>query len=66
MATFGTFLFSKELYIMEHEFYAGIAMFIVVTGVVKSVGPAFKKVLDAHCDEEEAKLRNYRTDEINR
>ena len=43
MALFGvsTFLASKEYFVMEHDFYVGIGLAVVLTGVVKSVGSKF-------------------------
>merc|ERR1712066_345713 len=56
MALFGlsTFLCSKEYFVMEHDFYVGIGLAIVLTGVVKTVGPAYTAALNKQLDEEEA------------
>merc|ERR1712117_771223 len=35
----GTFLASKEYFVMEHDFYVGLGLAVVLTGVVKSAGP---------------------------
>lgn len=37
-----TFLLSKELYVVEHEFSTGVAMFILVYTAVKKFGPSVK------------------------
>merc|ERR1719290_681081 len=64
LASIGTFLASKEFFVMEHDFYAGIALAIVLTGIVKSVGPSFGEMLDKQLDEEERMLKNVRQKEI--
>ena len=38
LAGMGTFLCSKEYFVMEHDFYVGIALACVLTGIVKQVG----------------------------
>merc|ERR1719166_809309 len=53
LASIGTFLASKEYFVMEHDFYAGIALFIVLGGLVKSVGPDFGEMLDKELDAQE-------------
>jgi len=65
-AAVGTFLVSKEIWVLEHEFYCGVGMFIVLSGIVKAVGPGVSKFLDAEVDAEEAKVRAIRQDEIDR
>merc|ERR1712243_501584 len=66
MALFGvsTFLASKEYFVMEHDFYVGIGLAVVLTGVVKSVGPDWTAAINKELDEEEAALRSIRQDEI--
>merc|ERR1712095_104050 len=56
MALFGvsTFLASKEYFVMEHDFYVGIGLAVVLTGVVKSVGPDWTAAINKELDEEEA------------
>merc|ERR1740131_768886 len=58
LASIGTFLASKEYFVMEHDFYAGIALFIVLGGVIRSVGPGVTEMLDKQLDEEERMLKN--------
>ena len=65
-AAVGTFLVSKEIWVLEHEFYCGVGMFIVLSGIVKAVGPGVSKFLDAEVDADEAKVRAIRQDEIDR
>merc|ERR1712243_32416 len=66
MALFGvsTFLASKEYFVMEHDFYVGIGLAVVLTGVVKSVGPDWTAAINKELDEEEAALKAIRQDEI--
>merc|ERR1711936_361504 len=66
MALFGvsTFLASKEYFVMEHDFYVGIGLAIVLTHGVKTQGPAYTAELNKQLDEEEAALRAIRQDEI--
>jgi len=65
-AAVGTFLVSKEIWVLEHEFYCGVGMLIVLSGIVKAVGPGVSKFLDAEVDAQEAELRAIRQDEIDR
>jgi len=66
MALFGvsTFLASKEYFVMEHDFYVGIGLAIVLTYLIKTQGPAYTADLNKQLDEEEAALRAIRQDEI--
>merc|ERR1712038_827025 len=66
MALFGvsTFLASKEYFVMEHDFYVGLGLAAVLTGVVKSAGPDWTASINKELDEEEAALRSIRQDEI--
>merc|ERR1711862_695491 len=59
-----TFLASKEYFVMEHDFYVGIGLAVVLTGVVKSVGPDWTAAINKELDEEEAALKAIRQGEI--
>ena len=41
LAGFGTYLVSKEIYVLEHEFYCGVALFgkcrLLLQGVKRNV-----------------------------
>ena len=50
-----TFLCSKEIYIMEHEFYGGLSIGIMAVYAVKKFGPTLAAYLDK---EVEVKFRN--------
>ena len=60
IASLGTFLISKEYYVLEHEFYTGIGLVIVGALGVKLIGPGLKTWLDAEMDKEEGKLKSIR------
>jgi len=64
LVSMGTFLTSKEYFILEHDFYAGIALAIVGYGVVRSVGPGLDAVLEKKLNDDEAALKAIRQDEI--
>merc|ERR1719221_172023 len=66
MALFGvsTFLASKEYFVMEHDFYVGIGLAIVMTYLIKTQGPAYTEAINKQLDEEEAALKAIRQDEI--
>merc|ERR1719462_567808 len=49
---------------MEHDFYVGISLAIVLTAIVKKVGPDFGEMLDKELDAQEKVLRNVRQKEI--
>merc|ERR1719225_20995 len=60
----GTFLASKEFFVMEHDFYVGLGLAAVLTLVVKQVGPDWTATINQELDEEEAALRSIRQSEI--
>merc|ERR1712115_397900 len=64
LAGMGTFLCSKEYFVMEHDFYVGIALACVLTGIVKQVGPGWTEMINKELDQEEAELRAIRQNEI--
>merc|ERR1711944_369473 len=48
-----TFLVSKEIWVLEHEFYCGVGLFICLAGLVGKVGPGVSAWLDKGVDDEE-------------
>lgn len=52
--TFGvglaTYFISKEIYVLEHEFYNGISLFIMAVFAVKKFGPKVAAYLDKEVD----------------
>jgi len=55
-----TFLFSKEIYVCEHEFYTAITLFLFGALIVKKVGPGLSEYIDKRIDEQEAGWERYR------
>ncbi len=66
MVSVGTYLLSKEILILEHNFYAGLAGAVVLTAAYKAVRPGFVEMADKMVEENEAKLKAVRQDEIDR
>merc|ERR1719312_2257325 len=64
LASIGTFLASKEFFVMEHDFFVGIGLAIVLTGLVKTVGPGFTEMVNKEIDADEAMFKNIRQKEI--
>jgi len=60
----GTFLCSKEIFVMEHDFYVGIGLAVVLSYVVKTVGPDWTASINKGLDEDEAALKSIRQNEI--
>ena len=63
-ATTLTYLLSKEIWVIEHEFVAGLGQLIFLIGVVKMAGPSMVADWDKEIDAEEESLRRIRQDEI--
>lgn len=51
IGTVGTYLLSKELYILEHEFYNSLSLFMILIYGIKKFGPKVAKYLDDKCEE---------------
>ncbi|XP_013191024.1 ATP synthase subunit b, mitochondrial [Amyelois transitella] len=66
--TFGvgltTYLFSKEIYIMEHEFYTGLSLLLMVWFATKKFGPSISAWLDKEVDDVENSWNEGRRDAI--
>lgn len=45
-----TYLLSKEIYVMEHEYYTGLSILIAVVYATKKFGPGIAKSLDKEVD----------------
>eukprot|EP00088_Acartia_fossae_P066406 TRINITY_DN822_c0_g1_i1.p1 TRINITY_DN822_c0_g1~~TRINITY_DN822_c0_g1_i1.p1 ORF type:complete len:241 (-),score=84.02 TRINITY_DN822_c0_g1_i1:103-825(-) len=64
LASIGTFLVSKEFFVMEHDFYVGIALAAVLAGIVKSAGPGITESINKELDADEAVYKSVRQNEI--
>lgn len=53
-----TYLFSKEIYVCEHEFYSGLSLMVVCIYFVKKAGPAIAKYCDKEVDKIESQWKN--------
>lgn len=58
--TVGITLMSKELYVMDHEFYGGLSMAILCVLTTKYVGPMLAKMLDDDIAEYEESWNKHR------
>jgi len=65
-ASVGTFLLSKEIWVVEHEFYCGVGMFICLSAIIKTAGPGISAALEKNVEDDEARLKSIRQDEIDR
>lgn len=63
--TVSTYLCSKEIYIMEHEYYNGLSLLIICIAATKMFGPKLSQFLDKEIDKYEATLVDTRNAEIN-
>jgi len=59
-----TFLCSKEYFVMEHDFYVGMGLAIVLTYLVKTQGPGVAAQMNKELDADEAALKAIRQNEI--
>ncbi|KAH8270620.1 hypothetical protein KR018_012380, partial [Drosophila ironensis] len=66
--TFGvgliTYLCSKEIYVMEHEYYSGLSLGIMAVIAVKKLGPIVAKWADGEIDKIEAEWKEGRVAEL--
>lgn len=59
-----TYLVSKEIYVLEHEFYSGCTILIMILYAINKFGPATSKWLEEKVDAEDNALINSRQSEI--
>lgn len=59
-----TYLCSKEIYVMEHEYYNGLSLGLMVIYAVKKFGPLVAKKMDEGIDALEAEYNEGRNDTI--
>lgn len=58
-----TYLFSKEIYVCEHEFYSGLSILLMVVYATKKFGPSMAAYLDKEVDRHEAEINEGRDEE---
>lgn len=61
--TLSTYLLSKEIYVLEHEFYTGLSVLVTCVFVVKKLGPPVANYLDKERDEYEKSWNEGRDNE---
>ncbi|XP_030765211.1 ATP synthase subunit b, mitochondrial-like [Sitophilus oryzae] len=61
--TFSTYLVSKEIYVLEHEYYSGLSLLIMWTYGIKALGPKVAAYLDKEVDDYEKGWNQERVDE---
>jgi len=61
----GTFITSKEIWVLEHEFYTAIATLFAWGFIAKLTGNDVRDYVQKGIDDEEKQLKAIRTDEIN-
>ncbi|XP_066249508.1 ATP synthase subunit b, mitochondrial [Euwallacea similis] len=52
--TLSTYLVSKEIYVLEHEFYTGISILLMWVYAIKKLGPSVANYLDKEIDNYES------------
>ncbi|CAH1647705.1 unnamed protein product [Spodoptera littoralis] len=65
MIGLANYLVSKEIFVMEHEYYMGISQFIMVYYAVTKFGPQLAVYLDKEVDDFTKDLEKTRIDELN-
>jgi len=60
-----TYLMSKEIWVLEHEFWGGVSFFIMIIYATKKFGPKLGAYIDAQMDKEDALLNEGKMVEIN-
>ncbi|CAK9803798.1 ATP synthase subunit b, mitochondrial [Anthophora quadrimaculata] len=64
MATLSTYLISKELYVIEHEFYSGLSLLSIILYGSYKYGPTVAKFLDKKIDEFETEINSGKEQQI--
>lgn len=63
-AGLSTYLLSKEIYVLEHEYYSGLSLALVLIIGIKKLGPSVAKFLDKEIDEYEIGWESSRNNQI--
>ena len=66
LGSVGTFLLSKEYWVLDHEFYVGVGLFIIFAAVRSNFGASIDEFISKEQDKETAALKAIRQDEIDR
>ncbi|KAG5891482.1 hypothetical protein JTB14_004940 [Gonioctena quinquepunctata] len=61
--TLSTYLVSKEIYVLEHEYYSGLSLLIMWVYGIKTLGPKVAAWLDKEVDEYESAWNKSREDQ---
>ncbi|KAF2359117.1 ATP synthase F0 complex subunit B/MI25 [Trinorchestia longiramus] len=59
-----TYLLSKEIYVLEHEFYSGLVMGVMAIYCIKRFGPTVAETLDSQIEEAKNEMTQGRKDTI--
>lgn len=59
-----TYLFSKEIYVMEHEYYTGLSLLVMAIYGIKKLGPGLASSLDKEIEDIEGSWVSYRDDSM--
>jgi len=59
-----TYLLSKELWVLEHEFWTGVSFFAIIIYANKKFGKNIAAFLDKECEQEQAEFNAGRTSDI--
>lgn len=59
-----SYLLSKELFVLEHEYYNGLSLFVICVASVKLFGPKLAKMLDEGIDKYQSELEESRNSEV--
>lgn len=62
--TVGNYILSKEILVMEHEYYGGLSVMVIMYLIVTKLGPGIGASLDKQVDEVVEGLEKGRKDEI--
>lgn len=60
-----TYLYSKEILLMDHEFYVGVTIAGMIVYTMKKFGPSIAKYMDDQVDERERVIDKARVDTLN-
>ncbi|XP_033330712.2 ATP synthase subunit b, mitochondrial [Megalopta genalis] len=64
LGTVGTYLVSKELYVLEHEYYNSLSLFMILIYGIKKYGSNVAEFLDKECQDYLDTFKKGRQDEI--